>query len=209
MKVTIVKDGKTIKKTLPTHWDNITIKQYMSVMKIINDNDLKELSRVVKVIGALSDISEEDILRLPVSNINTLGAILNKFLRTKPNEDLNHIVKLKGVEYGFHPKLSALTFGEWVDIDRYISEGVNDTLHKIMAILYRPVIAKKDGKYRIEEYQPCQERQQIMLDNLTVKDFYGVSVFFSDLGRELLTHTAQSSLEAMITENKLEKRQQT
>ncbi|QDP64656.1 MAG: hypothetical protein Unbinned4585contig1001_20 [Prokaryotic dsDNA virus sp.] len=208
MNVTIVKDGKQIKRKLPTHWDNITLKQYMSVMKIISNKELKSLSRIVKVIGALTDIDEEDIVRLPVKNINTLGSVMNKFLQTKPNEDLNHIVKLDGVEYGFHPKLSNITFGEWVDIDSYITEGVNDTLHKIMAILYRPIIAKKDGKYRIQEYEPNEESQDLMLNHLTVGDFYGVSVFFSDLGKELLNHSAQSSIRELIAEHKMDKHQQ-
>ena len=50
MKVTIVKDGKTIKRTLPTHWDNVTCKQYMGVMKIAKNKDIKDLSKV-KVLG--------------------------------------------------------------------------------------------------------------------------------------------------------------
>lgn len=198
MNFTLLKSGIESKHKLPKHWDEISLKKYVRVMKSLEDKkDKKELEKIVDIITILSDIPEKDILRLPINNINQLGKHLTKFLQTLPEDRLKHIIKIKGVEYGFHPKLSDLSFGEWVDIDALITAGANDNLHKIMSILYRPIIAKKGDKYQIEPYEPCKDRQQIMLDNLTVGDFYGVSVFFSDLGRELLNHSLTSSIQKL------------
>ena len=69
-----------------------------------------------------------------------------------------------------------------------------------MAVLYRPIIAKKGEKYQIEPYEPCKDREEIMLENLTVGDFYGVSVFFSDLGSELLSHSVSCSIQSLKEE---------
>tara|TARA_R110002020_G_scaffold209230_2_gene415193 strand:+ start:7106 stop:7732 length:627 start_codon:yes stop_codon:yes gene_type:complete len=198
MNFTLLKSGIESKHKLPKHWDEISLKKYVRVMKSLEDKKVKtELEKIVDIVTILSDVPEKDILRLPVKNINQLGLHLTKFLKTLPNDELNHTLKIKGVEYGFHPKLSDISFGEWVDIDALITAGANDNLHKIMSILYRPIIAKKGDKYQIEPYEPCKDREQIMLDNLTVGDFYGVSVFFSDLGRELLNHTLTSSIQKL------------
>lgn len=199
MKITLVKDGQSVKRYIPKHWDELSMKQYMGCMKILKDQSIKkELEKVVKILSVITEIDEVDIYRLPVKNINTLGLKLTKFLGTKPSEELQHFVTINDVEYGFHPKLSDMTFGEWIDIDNYINAGVDDNLHKIMSVLYRPIIAKqKNGKYAIEPYEPSEEKQNTIKDNLTVKEFNGVSVFFSDLGRELLMTTLKSSIQLL------------
>jgi len=206
MKITLVKDGKSVKRYIPQHWDELTMKQYMGCMKILKDNSIKkELEKVVKMLSVITEIEEVDIYRLPVKNINTLGLKLTNFLGTKPNEELQHLVMIDDVEYGFHPKLSDMTFGEWIDIDNYINAGVDDNLHKIMSVLYRPVIAKqKNGKYAIEPYEPSEDKQNLIRDNLTVKEFNGVSVFFSNLGNELLMTTLKSSIQQLKDKKKEE-----
>tara|TARA_R110000824_G_scaffold244053_1_gene432774 strand:- start:250 stop:879 length:630 start_codon:yes stop_codon:yes gene_type:complete len=198
MNFTLLKSGIESKHKLPKHWDELSLKKYVRIMKVLESKEEKtELEKTVSILRILSDVPESDILRLPIKNINQLGKHLTKFLQTLPEDRLKHIIKINGVEYGFHPKLADITFGEWVDIDSYIDAGANDNLHKIMAILYRPIIAKKGDKYNIEPYEPCKDREEIMLDNLTVGDFYGVSVFFSDLGRELLSHSLTSSIQKL------------
>ena len=203
MDFTLLKSGVKSKYKLPKNWDELSLKKYVRLMKALEDKEVKkEIEKIVGIIRILSDVPEEDILRLPVKNINQLGVYLTEFLQTTPNEELNHKLNIKGVEYGFHPKLSDISFGEWVDIDSYINEGVNDNLHKIIAILYRPIILKKKDKYQIEPYEPCKDREQIMLENLKVGDFYGVSVFFSELGSQLLMNTLSSSLKGLKNKQK-------
>ena len=195
MKITLVKDGKEAIHRMPKHWNDLSLKKYVRIMKVLKDEKINsDLEKTAKMIRILTDVLEEDVYRLPVHNIHVLGGYLARFLATEPNDELKHILEFNGIEYGFHHKLSDISFGEWVDIDTYISQGVEDNLHKIMSVLYRPIKYKKDDKYVIEEYVPCKERDQIMLDNLTVGDFHGVSVFFSSLGRELSIHTVKSSI---------------
>ena len=199
MKITLVKGSEEVLHNLPTEWDEVPIKQYIRIQKVLTEED-KSLEKIVKIIRILTDIPERDIYRLPVNNINELGKYVSVLLNSEPDDELKHIIKIKGVEYGFHPKLVNFTFGEWVDIDSYLTDGVNDNLHKILAILYRPVTAKDGDKYAIEPYEPCKDREQLFLDNLTVGDFHGASVFFSDLGKELLSRTLKSSVATMKTD---------
>ena len=203
MEFTLLKSGVKSKHNLPKSWNDLSLKKYVKVMKALESKESKtELDKTVSILKIFSNVPEEDIARLPIKNINQLGAYLSEFLMTIPNDELKHIIKIKGIEYGFHPKLSAISFGEWVDIDNYIKDGVHDNLHKIMAILYRPIIAKSGEKYQIEPYEPCKDRDEIMLDNLKFGDFYGASVFFSDLGNELLTTTLKSSINKLKEKKK-------
>ncbi len=203
MKITLVKDGREAIHRMPKHWNDLSLKKYIRVMKVLRDKNITtDLEKVAKMIRILTDINEEDILRLPAHNVHVLGGYLARFLATEPNDELNHVLKFNGVKYGFHPKLSDISFGEWVDIDNYIKEGVEDNLHKIMAVLYRPIKEITGDKYQIEEYTPSKERDQVMLDNLKVGDFHGVSVFFSSLGLELSTASVKSSIQELKQERK-------
>ena len=185
---------------MPTDWNDITLTQYVDVIKKAKQVGLRELEKVVHIISILTWISGEDLYRLSTKNISKLGGYVTELLQSLPEDELNHIIEVEGVEYGFHTKLADITMGEWVDIDTYITEGVEDNLHKIMSVLYRPVIAKEGDKYAIEEYKPDKDRQELFKNKLKVGDFYGVSVFFSELGRELLESSLKFPIQKITEE---------
>ena len=58
---------------------------------------------------------------------------------------------LNGQEFGFIPSLEDITYGEFVDLDSYLTDTKN--LHRTMAVLYRPVIQKAGKRYDIEPYE--------------------------------------------------------
>tara|TARA_R100000388_G_C7235228_1_gene157397 strand:+ start:894 stop:1535 length:642 start_codon:yes stop_codon:yes gene_type:complete len=202
MEITLIKDNKQQTHKMPMHWNDITLETYVKVIKKAKQVGLRELEKVVHIINIISGIEEEDLLRLPTKNIAQLGGYVGGLIKSLPEDELKHIIEIDGIEYGFHPKLSDISMGEWVDIDTYISNGVEDNLHKIMSVLYRPITDKIDDKYRIEEYKPCKVRQELFKTKMKVGDFYGVSVFFSDLGRELLQTTLKSSIAALKQKSK-------
>ena len=71
---------------------------------------------------------------------------------SKPlNTTLTMVLDIDGQEYGFHPNLSDLTLGEFVDLDNYCKD-IWKNMHKTMAILYREVTKKKGKKYGIVDY---------------------------------------------------------
>ena len=59
--------------------------------------------------------------------------------------------KLNENEFGFIPKLDEMSFGEYIDLDNYLSEWEN--MHKAMTVLFRPIKYKKKDKYLIEDYE--------------------------------------------------------
>ena len=124
MDITLVKNAKKIKHQIPENWDEVSLKQYIAVIKKSKEVGLRELEKVVHIIEILTDIKEEDLLRLPSRNIAQLGGYITQLIESLPQDELKHFITIDKVEYGFHPKLSDITMGEWVDIDTYISNGI-------------------------------------------------------------------------------------
>lgn len=94
--------------------------------------------------------------------------------------------KLNGEHYGFIPNLDEITYGENVDVSKYIGEY--GSMHKAMAVLYRPIKQKINDKYLIEDYDGTYSRAEKMKD-MPLSIALGAIVFFYNLTNELLNYT--------------------
>lgn len=156
--------------------ENITIEQFMRLQLIVDqykDNDNKLNAELVRYLYGNLEVSK-------IEADKTLLAVM-EIINDKP--DFIHRFKYDGIEYGFIPKLDDITVGEFIDLDEYIKEGKQ--LHKIAAILYRP-ITKQNGKlYEIEKYEGTSKYSDLMM-KVDYKVVLGAVVFFWNLGNSLL-----------------------
>ena len=208
MKVKLLNGKKKLSFNIPESFDELNLGRYMRLMKVLKndfENEVSDIEKVIRILNCITDISKKDLYRLDLKSIGKLGVHLTKFLETVPNDELKHFIEVEGVEYGFHPKLVDMTLGEFVDLETYI-ENLEENLHKILSILYRPVTAKKDDKYRIEDYEPNEERAELFKKHLKVEDFNGASVFFYDLGTKLLINSNKSLIQSHKTKKGLSKK---
>tara|TARA_R100000781_G_C4074280_1_gene125540 strand:- start:728 stop:1342 length:615 start_codon:yes stop_codon:yes gene_type:complete len=202
MKVTITEGKKKTTFNMPSEWNELTLGRYMRTMKVLESTkEESEIDKAIKLVNCISDIPVKKLYNLEVKSINDLGVYLKKLFNTKPNEELKHIIKIDDVEYGFHPKLKDMTLGEFVDLETYNKDTI-ENLHHILSILYRPVIAKEKDKYLIEEYKPDDKRAELFKKKLTVDDFNGASVFFYDLERQLMISSHKSLIQQMKKKKK-------
>jgi hypothetical protein len=90
---------------------------------------------------------------------------------------------MDGVEYGFIPNLDKMTTAEYIDLRTYDADV--ETLHKTMAILFRPVTFK-DGfdNYKIEGYSGTEATAEKM-KQMPFNVVNGALVFFYNLSNEL------------------------
>ena len=72
-------------------------------------------------------------------------------------------------------------------------------MHKAMAVLFRPVIFKKNNLYRIMDYEGSHKYSDVMLD-MPVNVAIGAMVFFYRLGSKLPTHMVDYLLEELKKE---------
>ena len=202
MKVKLLNGKKTLRFNIPKTWNDLNLGRYIRTMKVLRSKDkVSELEKVIRILNCITDIPKKDLYGLDVKSIGKLGVHLTKFLESVPDDELKHFIEVEGVEYGFHPKLVDMTLGEFVDLETFV-ENLEDNLHKILSILYRPVTAKSGDKYRIEDYKPDKERAELFKKHLTVGDFNGASVFFYDLGVQLSINSKKSLIQELKDKKK-------
>ena len=106
-------------------------------------------------------------------------------LQAEKNSSLKKIIKLEGVEYGFHPDLEEITLGEYADLETLIKLGLEKHLPEIMAILFRPVVEKKNDIYTIAAYDGKTKIRSEIMKKMSAQQVQNALVFFWILGSEL------------------------
>ena len=184
MQVNIKKDGKKNTYNLINSWDDVTLEKWA---KLIDGNNKSKPKEALDTITMLSDIPRKLVKEL---SINDVSNILNRIaeLQNKAKGRLKKIVKVDGVEYGFHPDLSEITLGEYADIETYIQAGIENNLAKMMAVLYRPIVEKNGKYYSITAYNGSEVRMRAeKFKKMKAADVNSSLVFFWTLGNELST----------------------
>ena len=107
-----------------------------------------------KMLEIIFDVDLKSFLKILFYSFYTIIAHLYDTLNSQT--PLVNTFKMVGsdgveVEFGLIPNLDKMSYGEWEDLENYIWD--NKSLHRAMAVLYRPLIWQIGGKYRIHEYQ--------------------------------------------------------
>lgn len=151
--------------------------QFVDDVKGSEDNDYIGQRLVERFCGIelkeIVKIKQKDILNL-TNHFNTLFKAKNIF-KTR--------FKIQNVEFGFITDLENITSGEYIDLEKYLQD-VN-TLHKAMAVMYRPIVKEKGDKYEIEPYQSALNYAEVM-QYAPLSIVLAAQVFFWSLGQQLL-----------------------
>lgn len=186
-----------IKVTIPDSWEEITIGQmqkFKAVEDLKSDHDAAKF-----IVETFTNLTDKEIGRLEANQVGHLVEEIAGILNDEIPAQLRERVKIEGVEYGFIPNLSRHTFGEEVDMTAFA--GDFDQLHNLMAILYRPVVAKGvGGLYRIEEYDSdtLEERAELFRDKMPISVANGASVFFYTIAKSFMTSISTTMTEEMM-----------
>ena len=92
----------------------------------------------------------------------------------------------KGIEFGIIPDLENMSWGEYIDIETYISDFEN--IHKAMGALYRPISKTYKDTYEIQKYNADGKYDELM-EFCPLDIVLGASVFFCNLEKILLVNT--------------------
>jgi len=177
---------------VPESLNEITLYQYQKFEKLIQNNDASHFVNQ-KTIEIFCDIELKDVARIKVADTDSLLVHLNTLLQTKPK--LTRTFKLGIYEFGFIPKIEDITSGEFIDLETYL--GDTETLHKAMAVLFRPIKNKVKDLYTIEDYEAADKYSEV-LKYMPLDIALGSMLFFwtllSDCGNAL-SHYIQNEVE--------------
>lgn len=189
-----------IELSVPNELSDITLGQYQKYLKILDQNkDDDNATEFInmKTIEIFCNIEFKDVLKIPLAEAEKVLTIINKAFEEKP--DIIRHFKLLDVDMGFIPNLERISLGEYIDIENAITDW--QTMHKAMAVLYRPVNFKSKERYTIAPYEPSDEVSELMRE-MPLDVAMSSVVFFYDLGKELLkaipTFTQENLTEEQI-----------
>ena len=177
---------------VPDSLNEITLYQYQKFEKLINNNEPSHFVNQ-KTIEIFCNIELRDVARIKIADVDYLLSHLNTLLQTKPK--LTRTFKLGVYEFGFIPKLEDITSGEFIDLETYLSD--TETMHKAMAVLFRPIKSKVKDLYIIEDYEAADKYSEV-LKYMPLDIALGSMLFFwtllNDCGNAL-SHYIQNEVE--------------
>lgn len=169
-----------VKIQIPEDLSEVTLEQYQYLMEIQNENDDDEFA-ARKLISVLCKIPLSQVMYIDYSSASEL---LSKFNQMFSEEKMMYTrFKLNNVEFGFIPDIEKISFGEYIDCEKYMSSW--KTMHNAMAVLYRPIVKTKGDKYEIENYEGSATYEEVM-KAMPLSVALGANVFFWNLVSELL-----------------------
>lgn len=163
-KIEIEVDG--INYSLPKE---ITVSHYGEMMRRMSFSD-NDMDRAYDIVGTIMNIPYSVLRELDPDKLADLSVyIQHKVLES--DIPYQHTFKFNKVEY-VGVMLNKMTFGEYVDVVTLIKDemSIYTNIHKICALLYRPIVNGKIKPYNIEEH----EIQSEIFKELPAKYFFGI-----------------------------------
>ena len=142
-----------------------------------------------KRVASCADITIEELRTAPMSEVIQADEHLKRIAEEETGRHLK-VIELNGQQYGFIPNWQEFSLGEWIDIEEYSADFWNNA-HKIMSILYRPLVRRQGDAHTIEKYTAKEDSE--VFKQLPADLFGGCILFFLSSKRTLL-HTMKSSL---------------
>lgn len=168
------------KLNIPESLNEVTLSQYQKWVKIIDEEKISTFFQQ-KMIEIFCNAELKKILQMKVKDVDEVTSNIDNLFNEKPL--FVPTFNLGEIEFGFIPQLDEMTFGEYIDLDNYLTDW--ETMHKAMSVLFRPILHKRKGKYVIEEYQGSDTYN---LSEMPLNVVMGALVFFCNLRNELQKH---------------------
>ena len=149
-----------VKLIIPNQWSDITIETYQKYLNI-QEGKGSDKNKVVRSLALLCDTNTTIVKKMLYSDLLDIMNIIKDMVDNEPDKNqFKKTIILDKEEYGFIPNLSKLSTGEYIDLETYCKEPI-DNLHIIMSILYRKITFKRNERYAIESYDPDEFKEEL------------------------------------------------
>jgi hypothetical protein len=172
--------GREVKVILPESARELTIEQYQKFLKVEGDQTFTML----KALEIFANIPLKVAYAMKAEDVLVIANDILVMVSDK--HPLTRRLSFRGREYGFVPNLEEMSFGEYIDLDTYLSDM--EMLHKTVGVLYRPITKEKGDLYEVEPYNGTDGYSDFPLDVAL-----GATLFFYRLSNKLLKSTPTSS----------------
>ncbi len=188
-----------MKIILPESIADIKLYQFQKYNALLERTDLDEYQFNKRKIEIFTNFERKRLDLISQTDYEEIISQIDKALNQ--TVEFTPTFFIQDVEFGFIPNLDKITTGEYRDLSIYGTD-VNE-MHKLMAVLFRPIL-KKDvvGNYSIIDYEGTERYANLML-SMPLSIVNGSLVFFSSLANELVNYTQKY----MVVEQQRESQQ--
>jgi hypothetical protein len=153
----------------------LTVQKYQIIQR-----DPKRYENQTEILALYLGLTPDELKDLPVDQISFLDNLVSMHLTT-PTGDIIHTFQHDGVTYGLENDFGNMTFGQWTDMEVFSQpDKINDNIHILLALLYRPVEKIKGNTYKLEKYKSSKvvERAEIFREIPVIIWFSAANFFF-------------------------------
>jgi hypothetical protein len=172
-------------KNVPTQLSDITLEQAQKVLLLDQNPDMEDFPKMVHSVAIMTGHTPHEIGQVHLVDLeNVYNRIFSMIEGGGLEAPLRRHVNYLGREYAFIEDVRDMETGAFVDIDEMVKDDrYAENLHKIMAVLYRPVDAKIGKRYKLTSYvkehpKDREERQAVFLKHMTLDVVRGAAGFF-------------------------------
>lgn len=189
--------------------EKMTISQYQNIQ---SKQDIMGVDKSLFILSTLTGCNISMLRRVKTEHAARLFKYADLLFREESTK-FQQTFEFQGKNYGFIPNLNQISLGEYIDLDHFITDGSIKNLHKIIAILYRPLKfgQKVLGTYKwdIEEYTTDDfEDRANLFKELEVEKAFSASSFFLHTGLHSIRVMKDSLMEEEMTMEMMEKMNQ-
>ena len=183
-----------VKIVVPKDWSAITLRDYLKFRADMETYKDDEDAVEAVLFHHLCKMPVEWIQQLDIDTYINIRQDLVKFLNA--NElPLQRFITIDGVEYGFEPNLSKMSYGAYVDISKYETMEMDEKWADIMSILYRPVTQKLSKFYDTATYDGKIDGEKFL--DLGMDIHWGTLFFLKSLLKDLSSDIQKSLMDSM------------
>lgn len=188
-----------MKVILPEHIGEITLGQfqrYTALMERENVNEDKLNKLKIEIFTGIPFRNIDDLLKKDKDDILKQ---IDVALQLTP--EFKNRFELQGIEFGLIPNFDKIRGSEFADLQMY--QNKPEQLHRLMAILFRPVTkTDKFKNYKIQGYNGTSEYCDLM-KQMPLVYVNGALSFFLNLSNELEVNIQTYTMEVQVKEARL------
>lgn len=180
---------------IPENISEITLGQFIKYDELLQRN-LDEQNFNRRKINLFTGIPFKDTAYLRKVDYDRLLYKIDTALNT--DAEFKDRFTMHGMEFGFIPDFDKITIGEFADLTQHGQDA--GSLHRLMAVLFRPIVKTIGQTYTIMPYNGTEAYADMMKD-MPLNCVNGALVFFYHLASELQIATQRFLTEEILRAN--------
>ena len=174
---------------------HLTVEKYQQIQR-----NPKKFEDESEILAMYLGITKKELRNLPVEQIKFVEGILTQHLMKPKTDEIVFTFQYDGVTYGLENDWGNMTWGQWTDLEVFSQKDrINDNIHIIMALLYRPIEIQNGVKYSLSKFDSDDVMPRAnKFKNLPIYYWYGVTTFFLQISRQYMIDI-ETSLRARMT----------